>query len=64
MVILTALAVAMMAMEACVDHDLTLRTVHADLIFVGGGGDRMSGLGAGLNNIDWGRTTLAKFEKK
>ena len=30
----------------------------------GGGGDRMSALGAGLGNIDWSRQSLSKFEKK
>lgn len=28
------------------------------------GGDRMSGLGAGLGNIDWAKQQLTKFEKK
>lgn len=28
------------------------------------GGDRMSNLGAGLGNIDWGQQQLTKFEKK
>lgn len=29
-----------------------------------GGGDRMSGLGANLGNVDWASQSLAKFEKK
>jgi ATP-dependent RNA helicase DDX5/DBP2 len=29
-----------------------------------GGGDRMSNLGNGLGNIDWGNQQLSKFEKK
>jgi ATP-dependent RNA helicase DDX5/DBP2 len=40
----------------------------ADLVWyrdsAGGGGDRMSALGAGLGNIDWSRQSLSKFEKK
>ena len=31
--------------------------------FGGGGGDRMSNLGAGLKNIDWDINALPKFEK-
>jgi hypothetical protein len=29
-----------------------------------GGGDRMSGLGSNLTDIDWSHQTLSKFEKK
>ncbi len=73
MVILTATdqwwlaTMAAEASEACPDDDSSPRMPHADAcdcLIGGGGGDRMSGLGAGLSTIDWSRQQLSKFEKK
>lgn len=43
---------------------LESQRLYTDFYHVIGGGDRMSNLGAGLGNIDWGKQSLTKFEKK
>lgn len=51
-------------LEACLDDDSYRRVDTLANSNLGGGGDRMSNLGAGLGNIDWNSQALSKFEKK